>query len=162
MCPRCCLCFHQRCLPPPLPLLATDVIGDGSDCGNSCGGNGGSGNDGACRSFSGVMFKILHITSNILNIKLDKEGGGRRMDVATAVTMRATTATTAVTTAVAKAAVAAATVAMATVCDNGNEGNEAAAVEGAGGRGQWFAAAAPVAMASAANSGNGGGRQQWP
>ena len=54
-----------------MPLLATDVIGDGSDCGNSCGGNGGSGNDGACRSFSGVMFKILHIKSNILNIKLD-------------------------------------------------------------------------------------------
>ena len=76
MCPHRCLCFHQRCLPPPLPLLATDVIGDGNNCGNSCGGNGGSGNDGACRSFSGVMFKILHITSNILNIKLDKEGGG--------------------------------------------------------------------------------------
>jgi hypothetical protein len=67
-----------------------------------------------------------------------------------------------VTTAVAKAAVAAATVAMATVCDNGNEGNKSAAAEGAGGRGQRFAATAPVAMASAANSGNGGGRQRWP
>jgi hypothetical protein len=59
--------------------------------------------------------------------------------------------------------VAAATVAMATVCDNGNEGNEATGVEGTGGREQWFAAAMPVAMASAANndSGNGGGRQRW-
>jgi len=57
-----------------LPLLAADVIGDGGDCGNDCGGNGGSGDDGAFRSFPGLIFKILHIKSNILNIKLDKEG----------------------------------------------------------------------------------------
>ena len=31
---------------------------------------------GAFRSFSRVMFKILHITSNILNVKLDEEGEG--------------------------------------------------------------------------------------
>jgi len=59
-----------------LPLLAADVIGDGSDCGNGCGRNGGIDDNGTFRSFSGVMFKILHIKSNILNIKLDKEGGG--------------------------------------------------------------------------------------
>ena len=58
-----------------MPLLAADVIGDGDDCGNGCGGNGGSGDNGAFRSFSKVMFKILHIKSNILNIKLDKERG---------------------------------------------------------------------------------------
>ena len=58
VCPRRCLCFRRLCLPPPLPLLAADVIGDGSDCGNGCGGNGGSGDGGAFRSFSGVMFKI--------------------------------------------------------------------------------------------------------
>jgi len=78
--PPCCLCFHRCCLPPPLPLLAANVIGDSRDCGNGCGGNGGSGDGGAFRSFSGMMFKILHIKSKILNIKLDKkEGGGRRM-----------------------------------------------------------------------------------
>jgi hypothetical protein len=93
VCPCHCLYFCRRCLPPPLPLLAANVIGKGGDCGNGCGGNGGSGKDGAFRSFSGVMFKILHIKSNILNIKLDEEGGGRRMDVATAVTTRATTTT---------------------------------------------------------------------
>jgi len=78
VCPHCCLCFRRRrrCLPPPLPLLAADVIGDGDDCGNGCGGNGGSSDNGAFRSFSRVMFKILHIKSNILNIKPDKEGGG--------------------------------------------------------------------------------------
>jgi hypothetical protein len=44
-CPRRCLCFHHRCLSPPLPLLlAANVIGNGGDCGNGCGGNGGSGN----------------------------------------------------------------------------------------------------------------------
>jgi hypothetical protein len=59
-----------------LPLLAADVIGDGGDCGNGCGGNGSSGDNGAFRSFSGVMFKILHIKSNILNIKLTRRGGG--------------------------------------------------------------------------------------
>jgi hypothetical protein len=54
---------------PPLPLLAVDVIGNGGDCGKGCGRNGGSG--GRCvRSFSGRMFKILLIKSNILNIKL--------------------------------------------------------------------------------------------
>ncbi len=37
----------------------------------------GSGDIGVFRSFSGVMFKILHIKSNILNIKLDKEGGSQ-------------------------------------------------------------------------------------
>ena len=58
-----------------MPLLAADVIGDGDDCGNGCGGNGGSGDNGAFRSFSKVMFKILHIKSNILIIKLDKERG---------------------------------------------------------------------------------------
>ena len=58
-----------------MPLLAADVIGDGDNCGNRCGGNGGSGNDGALRYFSGVMFKILHIKSNILNIKLTRRGG---------------------------------------------------------------------------------------
>jgi hypothetical protein len=31
---------------------------------------------GAFRSFSRVMFKILHITSNILNVKLDEEEEG--------------------------------------------------------------------------------------
>ena len=76
VCPHHCL----RCLPPSLPLLAADVIGNGGDCGNGCGGNGGSGNNGAFRSFSGLMFKILHIKSNILNIKLDEEGGDCRMD----------------------------------------------------------------------------------
>jgi hypothetical protein len=75
VCPCHCLYFCRRCLPPPLPLLAANVIGKGGDCGNGCGGNGGSGKDGAFRSFSGVMFKILHIKSNILNIKLDEEGG---------------------------------------------------------------------------------------
>jgi hypothetical protein len=64
--------------------------------------------------------------------------------------------------AVAEAKVAAATVAMVTVCDSSNEGNEAAAVEGAGGRGQRFAAAAPLTMVSEANSGSDGGRQRWP
>jgi hypothetical protein len=34
VCPRHCLCFHRRCLPPPLPLLAADVIGDGGECDN--------------------------------------------------------------------------------------------------------------------------------
>ena len=94
VCPRCCLCFRRRCLPPPFPLLAADVIGDGGNCGDGCGGDGGRGDDGAFRSFSGMMFKILHIKCYILNIKLDEEGGGRRMDVAAAVTMRATTVTT--------------------------------------------------------------------
>ena len=59
--------------------------------------------------------------------------------------------------AVAEAKVAAATVAMATVCDNSNEGNEAAVVEGAGGRGQRFAAAAPAATVGAGNGGLSGG-----
>ena len=82
-------------MPPPLPLLlAADVIGDGGDCGNSCSGNRGSGYDGVFRSFSEVMFKILHIKSNILNIELEEEGGGRRMDVMMAVMTRATMATT--------------------------------------------------------------------
>jgi len=40
------------------------------------------------------MFKILHIKSNILDIKLEEEGGGHRMDVAIAVTARATMALT--------------------------------------------------------------------
>jgi hypothetical protein len=57
--------------------MAANVIGDGKDCGNGCRGNGVSSNGGAFRSFSGVMFKILHIKSNILNIKLDEEGGRR-------------------------------------------------------------------------------------
>jgi hypothetical protein len=61
VCPRCCLCFCRRCLFPPLPLLAADVISQGGNCGNGCSGNGGSGDDRAFRSFSGVMFKILHI-----------------------------------------------------------------------------------------------------
>ena len=77
-----------------MPLLAADVIGDGSNCGNGCGRNGGSVNNGTFRSFSGVMFKILHIKSNILNIKLDKDGEGHRMDVVMAVTARATTGMT--------------------------------------------------------------------
>jgi len=69
VCPRHCLHFRHRCLPIPLPLLlAADVIGDGGNCGNGCGGNGGSGDGGAFRSFSGVMFKILHFKCNILNI----------------------------------------------------------------------------------------------
>ena len=77
-----------------MPLLAADVIGEGGDCGNGCRGNGGSDDDRAFRYFSGVMFKILHIKCNILNIKLDKEGGGGcRMDMATVVTTRATAAT---------------------------------------------------------------------
>jgi hypothetical protein len=74
-----CHSLRCRCLLPPLPLLAADFIGDGGNCGNGCGGKDGSGNCRAFRSFSGVMFKILHIKSNILNIKLDKEGGGCRM-----------------------------------------------------------------------------------
>jgi hypothetical protein len=54
--------------------------GDGNDnkgnnCGKGCGRNGCSDDDGAFRSFTGVMFKILLIKSNILNIKLDEEGG---------------------------------------------------------------------------------------
>jgi len=34
MCPRRCLCFHRRCLLPPLPLLDVGVIGigDGGNC----------------------------------------------------------------------------------------------------------------------------------
>jgi hypothetical protein len=48
-----------------LALLTANVIGEGGDCGNGCGGNGGSSNDGAFRYFSGVMFKILHIKSDI-------------------------------------------------------------------------------------------------
>jgi hypothetical protein len=47
-----------------LPLLAADVIGDGGDCGKGCGGNGGSGDGGALRNSSGVMFKILNINRN--------------------------------------------------------------------------------------------------
>ena len=47
VCSCCCLCFHRHCLPPPLPLLAANVIGDGGDCDNGCGGNGGSGDGGA-------------------------------------------------------------------------------------------------------------------
>jgi len=34
VCPCCSLCVHRRCLPPPLPLLAADVIGDCGNCGN--------------------------------------------------------------------------------------------------------------------------------
>ena len=40
------------------------------------------------------MFKILNIKSKILNIKLEEEGGGHRMDVVIAVTTRATMALT--------------------------------------------------------------------
>jgi hypothetical protein len=58
-----------------LSLLAADVIGNGGGCGNGCYGKGGSGDDGALRYFSRVMFKILHILSNIFSIKLDEEGG---------------------------------------------------------------------------------------
>ena len=75
VCPCRCLCFRHHCLPPPLPLLAADVIGDGGKCGNDCGGNGSRGDDRAFRSFPGLMFKVLHIKSNIFYIKLDKEGG---------------------------------------------------------------------------------------
>jgi hypothetical protein len=75
VCPHRCLYFCCRCLPPPLPLLAANVIGNGSNCGNSCGGNSASGNGGAFASFSGVMFKIQHIKSNKMNTKLDKGGG---------------------------------------------------------------------------------------
>jgi hypothetical protein len=57
--------------------MAADVIGDSEDCGNGCSRNGVSSNGGAFRSFSGLMFKILNIKSNILNIKLDEEGGRR-------------------------------------------------------------------------------------
>ena len=76
-----------------MSLLAADVIGNGGGCDNGCDKKGGSGDDGALRYFSRVMFKILHIISNICSIKLDEEGG-RIMDVATAVTTRATMATT--------------------------------------------------------------------
>ena len=62
VCPRRCLCFHRRCLPPPLPPLAADFIGVGSDCGNGCGGNGGSGDDGAFRSSSGLRGDVKNIT----------------------------------------------------------------------------------------------------
>ena len=72
-----------------MSLLAADVIGNGGGCDNGCDKKGGSGDDGALRYFSRVMFKILHIISNICSIKLDEEGG-RIMDVATAVTTRAT------------------------------------------------------------------------
>jgi len=57
-------------------LLVADVIGDGGDCGNGCGRNGDINNGGEFRSFSGVMFKILQIKINILNIKLKEKGGG--------------------------------------------------------------------------------------
>jgi hypothetical protein len=87
-----------------LPLLAANGIGDGGDCDplfppplpaptiatggcrchwqRRCGGNGRSGDNEAFRSFFGVMFKILHIKSNILNIKLDEEGGGAEWNAA--------------------------------------------------------------------------------
>ena len=60
---------------PTIALLAANVIGDGDDCGNRCGRNGRSDNGGAFRSFSEVMFKILHYKSNHLNIKYEEWDG---------------------------------------------------------------------------------------
>jgi hypothetical protein len=50
-CPRRCLCFHRCCLPPPLPLLAANVICDGDDCDSGCGRNS-NGSGGGTRDLS--------------------------------------------------------------------------------------------------------------